>query len=215
MPDIDASYFRHLYAQGDDPWGYRTRWYEQRKRALAAACLPDRRYASGFEPGCAGGDLAAVLAPRCDRYLAADLDPTAVQAASRLLAPIAHARLLQLSLPEGWPTATHFDLVVLSELGYYLGADGLAQVARQARQSLALNSARGGASGAGWPEGGVVLACHWRHPIEGCDLDGDAVDEVLHQHLQLPRLLRHEEADFVLSVWATDGRSVAAREGLA
>lgn len=200
MPEIDAHYFRHLYAQGDDPWGYRTRWYEQRKRALTAACLPDRRYASGFEPGCAGGDLAAVLAPRCERYLAADLESTAVAAARRLLAELPHAQVRQLSLPDGWPADGPFDLVVLSELGYYLGAEGLTQVARQARHSV--------------QAGGVVLACHWRHPIEGCTLNGDAVDALLHHTLALPRLLRHEEADFVLSVWATDGRSVAAREGL-
>lgn len=202
MPDIDARYFRHLYAQGDDPWGYRTRWYEQRKRALAAACLPDRRYASGFEPGCAGGDLAAVLAPRCERYLAADLDPTAVEAARRLLAPLPQAQVRQLSLPEGWPANERFDLVVLSELGYYLGAAGLADAAGRARHAVTQ------------AQGGVVLACHWRHPIEGCTLNGDAVDALLHQSLHLPRLLRHEEADFVLSVWASDGRSVAAREGL-
>ncbi|MCR5867378.1 nodulation S family protein [Aquincola sp. J276] len=196
----DADYFRKLYAQGDDPWGYRTRWYEQRKRAVTAACLPGRRYAFGFEPGCAGGDLAAELAPRCDRYLAADLDPTAVAAATRLLAPLPQVEVRQLQLPGGWPQGLRFDLVVLSELGYYLGADGLAEVARLALRSLA--------------EDGVVLACHWRHPIEGCALDGDTVQQALHQALGLPRLVQHLEPDFHLAVWSRDGRSPAVREGL-
>ena len=48
---VGDDYFRGIYATGDDPWGYRTRWYEARKRRLAAACLPDRAYDSGFEPG--------------------------------------------------------------------------------------------------------------------------------------------------------------------
>lgn len=196
----DAEYFRSLYAQGDDPWGYRTRWYEQRKRAISAACLPDRRYASAFEPGCAGGDLAAELAPRCDRYLAADLDPTAVAAATRLLAPLPQVEVRRLQLPGGWPPGQRFDLVVLSELGYYLGAAGLAEVARLTVDSLA--------------EGGVVLACHWRHPIEGCELDGDAVQQALHQALGLPRLVQHLEPDFSLAVWSRDGRSPAERDGL-
>lgn len=201
MPDtIDADYFRSLYAGGDDPWGYRTRWYEQRKRRLTAACLPDRAYASGFEPGCAGGDLAAELAPRCGRYLAADLDPTAVAAATRLLAPMGHVQVRRLQLPEGWPQGERFDLVVLSEVGYYLGLDGLQQVARLARETVAA--------------GGVVVGCHWRHPIEGCALDGDAVQAVLHESLGLARLVQHVEADFALAVWATDARSVGQREGL-
>lgn len=199
MP-TDADYFRGLYAQGDDPWGYRTRWYEQRKRAITAACLPDRRYAQGFEPGCAGGDLAAELAPRCERYLAADLDPTAVAAATRRLAPMPQVQVRQLQLPEGWPHDLRADLVVLSELGYYLGAEGLAAVTRHTLASLA--------------EGGVVLACHWRHPIEGCAMDGDAVQQALHEALGLQRLVQHLEPDFNLQVWSRDGRSPAAREGL-
>jgi len=60
---------------------------------------------------------------------------------------------------------------------------------------------------------GTLLACHWRHPVEGFDLQGDAVHAILHRHLGLNRLVHHEERDFVLNVWSSDARSVAQREG--
>jgi hypothetical protein len=37
---LDAQYFADLYADSDDPWAFRTRWYERRKRDLALASLP-------------------------------------------------------------------------------------------------------------------------------------------------------------------------------
>ncbi len=36
---LDAQYFADLYAGNDDPWAFRTRWYERRKRELTLASL--------------------------------------------------------------------------------------------------------------------------------------------------------------------------------
>ena len=33
-------YFDQLYQDNDDPWHYQQRWYEQRKRQLCLAALP-------------------------------------------------------------------------------------------------------------------------------------------------------------------------------
>ena len=30
----DPAHFEALFASNDDPWGFRTRWYEARKRSL-------------------------------------------------------------------------------------------------------------------------------------------------------------------------------------
>ena len=68
----DPAHFEALFTSSNDPWGFRTRWYEARKRSLTLACLPHQRYASGFEPGCANGELSAVLAERCDHLLVCD-----------------------------------------------------------------------------------------------------------------------------------------------
>ena len=102
-------------------------------------------------------------------------------------------------MPGAWPAAK-FDLIVLSELGYYLDPGSLHTLATQTRNSL--------------HPGGTVLACHWRRQIDGCALDGDAVHEILDSHLALPRMGRWADADMVLDVWCTNEASVARGEGL-
>ncbi len=198
IPEIGPQYFEQLFHQNDDPWGFRSRWYEERKRGLTLACLPGARYANGYEPGCANGELSARLAERCERLLVSDLSPRAVELARARLATFAHARVVQAQLPEGWPSG-RFDLIVISELGYFLDADSLDAIARKTRRSLA--------------PGGTVLACHWRRPILGCSMDGDAVHERLARGLALSTVSEVREADFILHVWSSDPRSVAEREG--
>jgi hypothetical protein len=62
-----------MYEHANDPWGFADRWYEERKRAITLAALPDRRYRTAFEPGCSIGVLTADLAHRCDFILAGDV----------------------------------------------------------------------------------------------------------------------------------------------
>lgn len=190
--------FDALFRDSDDPWRFRTRWYEARKRALTLACLPAARYAHGFEPGCANGELSAALAPRCDRLLVSDVSQRAVDLAQTRVAAFAHVQVVQAQLPRDWPVDT-FDLIVISELGYFVDAHRLDVLADRTRATLRV--------------GGTVLACHWRRPIEGCALDGDAVHARLSQRLGLNVLTELKEADFVLHVWSDDVRSVAQREG--
>ena len=69
----DAEHFRRLYARSADPWGFRTSGYEQEKYRRTIATLGERRFRSGFEPGCSIGVLTRMLATRCDALLAADI----------------------------------------------------------------------------------------------------------------------------------------------
>ena len=39
---LPGDYFDGVYAAGPDPWGFTDRWYEERKRAVTLAALPDR-----------------------------------------------------------------------------------------------------------------------------------------------------------------------------
>ena len=198
MNDITPPGFDALFRHNEDPWGFRTRWYEARKRAMTLACLPQARYASGFEPGCANGELTAQLAGRCERLLASDVSPRAVELARTRLAALPHVEVVQALLPDQWPRG-RFDLVVISELGYFVDGPSLDAMAAHTLAYL-LPAA-------------TVLACHWRRPIQGCAMDGDAVHARLAQGLQLPQLCEVREADFVLNVWSSDPKSVAQREG--
>ncbi len=189
--DFEAFISRH-----DDPWGFETRWYEERKRALLLACLPRPRFESALELGCATGVLTAELAARCDRLLAVDASAEALRRAE---ARVAGADFTRLTLPAQWPEG-RFDLIVLSEIAYYWSADDLRLALQRIRASLA--------------PAGVLVACHWRHPIEGAPLDGAVVHAAL-AHLGLARLARHVEDDVLLDVWTAPGApSVAQAEGL-
>ncbi|MCU1761940.1 nodulation S family protein [Pseudomonas sp. 14P_8.1_Bac3] len=196
---VEDRYFDGLFAGNDDPWAFRQRWYEQRKRAITLAALPRPRYRSIFEPGCANGELSADLATRCDRLLCYDTASAAVALARTRLSLFDHAEVHQGRLPGDWPNE-QFDLIVLSEVGYYLDADDLNQLIQHAAQSLTAD--------------GQLLACHWRPPIDGCPLNARQVHDQLHEHLHLPRLVLHQEADFLLELWSREPRSVAALEGL-
>ena len=190
--------FTKLFQAADDPWGFKTRWYEARKRDLTLASLPRPHYRRGYEPGCANGELAAALAPRCDQLLVSDGVPAALDQARERLHGLAQVRFLQGWVPDNWPPET-FDLIVFSEIGFYLDTAQLAALISQMKGAL--------------EPGGTLLACHWRHPVEGYVLNGDDVHRALAVQLGWPQLLRHEEADFLLEVWSPDPRSVAQLEG--
>ena len=194
---LGAEYFEAVHERRDDPWGFETRWYEERKRDLTLASLPAQRYGRGLEIGCSIGVLTERLADRVDDLLAVDVPETAVERARARLGD--RAAVERRDVLEAFPEGT-FDLIVLSEVGYYFGGSGLERVLDCIEAALS-------------PEG-VLLACHWRHPVSDYPLTGDAVhSKILHR--PLAHLVDHREVDFVLGVFSRDSRSVAQRAGLA
>lgn len=193
---MPADYFDRMYEEAPDPWGFAGRWYEERKRAVLLASLPRRRFGRALEIGCSIGVTTEQLAERVDDLLATDISPSAVQRARARVGD--RARVEQLDLHDGVPTGP-FDLIVLSEVGYYLQREPLRRALQQLRDALA-------------PDG-VLVACHWRHPVADYPLTGDDVHAEL-ATLGLARLVEHLEDDFVLEVLSLDPRSVATVEGL-
>jgi LmbE family N-acetylglucosaminyl deacetylase/SAM-dependent methyltransferase len=197
-PASSAEYFDHLYAQQRDPWGLADRFYERRKRELLLASLPRQRFRRAFEPGCAIGLLTARLAERCDEVVAWDGAQTAIDQTVERIRDEGAALRVRVEcdrIPEHWP-AGQFDLIVLSEVGYY-GSDP-AQLPARIEDSLA-------------PDG-VLVACHWRHPAPEHPSTAADVHAALGEGLQ--RIVKHREGDFLLDVWTRDGVSVAAVEGI-
>jgi SAM-dependent methyltransferase len=193
---LGPEYFERVYAASSDPWGFTTRWYEERKYALSLAMLPQRRYGDAFEPGCSIGVLTAMLTPRCDRLLSCDVSPEAVRQARRR-AP--GARVEQRMLPGDWPEGA-FDLIVFSEFLYYLGPPDLTRVLRLAAESL--------------KPGGHLLAVHWRHPVADYPQTGDQVHAALAE-TGLSRFAEHREADFLAEVYVNGTPvSAATAEGI-
>ena len=125
---------RRFLSAGADQWGFQTRWCDI-TQDITLASLPPERFASAFEPGCAIGFLTSELAERCDRVLATDVSPAPLTIARRRLAGRAGVRLQRLRVPQAWPPG-RFDLVVLSEIGYYCGTVDLTQLIAVASSSL-------------------------------------------------------------------------------
>lgn len=199
---LPAEYFDALYATAVDPWGFATRWYEQRKYACALAALPRARYRRGYEPGCSIGVFTEQLAVRCDRLLATDTAQAPLRAARDRLARLPHVEIERRAVPADWPPGS-FDLLVISELGYYLDPVDLQRLWAAATAVL--------------EPGGTLLAVHWRHPVADYPQTGDDVHAALAAAPGLGRLVEHVEEDFRLEVYLRTPpavRSIAAQTGL-
>lgn len=151
--------------------------------ALTVASLPAEHYDAGLEIGCSIGTLTADLAPRCTNLVAVDASSAALERAAERLAPFPGVTVTHLTLPEGWPAGS-FDLVVMSEVGYYFPTGEFDELLEKIRTSML--------------PGGTLVLCHWRHPISGWELDGEAVHALARDRLKWPTAGLYRERDFLL-----------------
>lgn len=183
IPDV---HFERRYQREDDPWQLERPWYERRKRGLTLGCLGRDRYRRAFEPGCGPGLLTASLAERCDALVAIDPAATAVATTRRRVAGASHVTVDRGAVPDDWPLG-RFDLIVLSEVGYYLSPRTLRTVIDRIRDALV--------------DGGELVAVHFRPPSDEHLLDGDRVHDTVAAAVGLRRVVRHVEQRFLLDVF--------------
>jgi LmbE family N-acetylglucosaminyl deacetylase/protein-L-isoaspartate O-methyltransferase len=177
-----------LHQDEPDPWGVDSRWYEQRKRALLLAALPRDRFRHALEIGCSTGALTAALAARADRVLGVDRSVAALAAARRRLADLPQATVADLDVPHAWPDDGPFDLVVVSEVGYFLSPQALDALVERISTGLARD--------------GVVVLCHWRHPVEGWVTDAADVHRRFHDGPLPPLQAEYRDRDVEIRVHA-------------
>ncbi|WP_011301052.1 MULTISPECIES: class I SAM-dependent DNA methyltransferase [Cupriavidus] len=193
-----AQAFDAMFEQ-DDPWGFETLWYEARKRALLMAALPEARYARALEAGCANGILTEQLAGRCDALLAIDVAARAIDRMQTRLAGHSHVEGRVARLPQEWPGGS-FDLIVLSELGYYFTPDDWIATARQAVGALTPR--------------GTIVACHWLRPFRERQMATRDIHAAIGRQPGLCRHVRHLEPDFLLEVWSRNTQPLRMREAM-
>jgi predicted TPR repeat methyltransferase len=158
---LPPDYFEKLYAADADPWRFATSDYERAKYDATLAALPHPRFANALEIGCSIGVLTERLAARCDRLLAIDVADAALNQARARCATLAQVTFRRLQIPQAWPEG-RFDLMLFSEVLYYLSAADLANAAARTRASLA-------------PTGAALLV-HYTDPTN-YPLTGDAAAE--------------------------------------
>ncbi len=176
---LSPQYFDGVYADDDDPWRFESSAYEDAKYRATVAALPRERYRRALEIGCSIGVLTARLASRCDELLALDVNERALDSARRRCRQLAQVSFARMQVPVQFPHG-HFDLVVLSEVGYYWSADDLAKAADRILAALL-------------PDASLLLV-HWTAPVADYPLDGDAVHDHFMQQVGLGRL-RHAHGE--------------------
>ena len=156
------AYFDQVYQANRDPWNFETSPYEQAKYTATLAALPRPHYPAAFEIGCSLGVLTARLALRCGHLLAVDVSEAALALARARCAALSQVDLRRLRVPEEFPNQ-QFDLILLSEVGYYWAPADLARAA-----TLLVGGLR---------PGGQLLLVHWTPPVHDYPLTGDDVHE--------------------------------------
>jgi len=184
-----AEHFRSLYASSADPWHTADSWYERRKLSILLAILPKPHFSSVYEPGCGNGALTVALAERCERLLASDFCDEAVRLTLERVSAHRHVEIARESLPEQWPAGGKpaFELIVLSELCYYLDDEQL-----RTTVSLSVDSLL---------PAGHLLACHWKRPFDDRQQDTAAIHALFATHGELHGYAHYEDEEFRLDLW--------------
>lgn len=157
----DAGYFEQLYARDPDPWRFASSFYERDKYAATLKALPLGRFARAFEVGCSIGVFTRQLAARCDELLAVDVSATALRQAEERCADQPFVQFAVMDARRQWPEG-QFDLILFSEVLYYLGIDGIHEAARRTLECLA--------------PGGAAVLVNWHGPTDGACTGDEAAE---------------------------------------
>lgn len=182
---LSTNYFEALYQGSADPWDFENSAYEQEKYLATLAAIPEGNYPKALEIGCSIGILTEMLAKRCEHLLAMDISETALNRARIRMVPFAKVDFLLGGIPKDFP-AGNFDLIVMSEVGYYLSMEDL--LISKAQIINALN-----------PDG-ILILVHWTHFVAEYPLTGDEVHECF-STINLHHLYLNQTADYRLEVY--------------
>lgn len=133
---LAPEYFNRLYEQSADPWDFEASPYEAAKYAATLAALPRPRYANALELGCSIGVLTRQLAARCERLLATDVSEAALTRARLRCADLPQVTFERSDVSNEFPKG-QFDLILVSEIGYYFSAPDLEILREQIASALA------------------------------------------------------------------------------
>jgi protein-L-isoaspartate O-methyltransferase len=187
---VSPEAFENRYRASPDPWNYQASPYERGKYRATLDALSRPRFASAFEPACSVGELTAMLATRCGRLLATDVSQTAVQRARTRCAGLHNVRIECRDLRTDLGVETRerpFDLIVLSEVGYYFDVELLSKLAQRLAEVLCSQ--------------GELIAVHWRGHSADHVLHGDEVHHCLLDTLPLQHRLSEHHPGFRVDSW--------------
>lgn len=177
--------FEQRYRRDGDPWGYETSRYERAKYVATLAAGGAGPFASALELGSSIGVFSALLAPRCRALVTIDGAATAVAAARGRLAGLDRVSTVLGRIPDDIPRRD-YDLIVASEILYYLTAAQLEATLEVVRECLVA--------------GGRLVAVHWRPPGPERPLTAAEVHERLRTTSWLAPISIGGTEDYLLDV---------------
>ncbi|HEX3463219.1 MAG TPA: SAM-dependent methyltransferase [Candidatus Elarobacter sp.] len=173
---VPADYFRDLYRDKDDPWGFAASAYEAGKYRVTLDALPRPRYRSALEIACSIGVFTALLAPRCEALLGIDVSEDAVARAVQRCAPYPQVWFAVCDVASEFPPGP-FELVTFCEVGFYFGPHDLVRIRDEIATALL-------------PGGDLVLV-HWTPLVDG---HAQTADDVHESFLNDPRFVPRRAA---------------------
>jgi len=184
--------FDAMFGDGDDPWSSDS-WYERRKRGLTLAALGRERYDRVLDLGCSTGVLTTDLAGRADAVVGIDASARALDIAKNgggqaisWIHGVAPDVLDDIAGP--------FDLVVLSEVAYFLRPFDLWLTLAALLERLT--------------PGGELLLVNWRHPTKHIPSDGPTAHAQVRSACGWWMTSSHVDPDFLLDAYVFDASAV-------
>ena len=171
-PEMRPGFFDHFFDEGD-PFGFDRNPEEQLKFARTLEVCGDGTFGRVLELGCAVGTFTELLARRARDVLALDVSQAAVDRVLERTHEHANVRAVVMSIPGEFPDEV-FDLVVASDVLYYLPTVELQRCVERIEASLA--------------DGGAFVAVHYV-PRMGSVLNGDEAHDVITAHTSLTHVL--------------------------
>ena len=160
---LTEKYFEDVYAANDDPWNFTTSEYEAEKYVETIKSLPREKYKNAFEIGCSIGVLTEKLAPKCEKLLSVDVSEKALKKAKERCKNLPQITFKKMSIPKQFPVKL-FDLILISEVGYYLAPDDWKIASEKVFAHLS--------------EKGQVALVHWLPPVHDYPQTGDEVHDL-------------------------------------
>ncbi|MCB4209059.1 bifunctional PIG-L family deacetylase/class I SAM-dependent methyltransferase [Arthrobacter sp. UM1] len=181
-----AAVFDRLHHESEDPWDLYESPYERRKRDQLVGLLErERLYGRAFEIGCSVGALSQALLRVSPDVVAVDASSEAVGTAQRRSEGIRGLDFRVATVPDEWPEG-EFELVVLSETGYYLSREQLEAVWGRIEAST--------------PRTFTLALCHWRGDVEDWPLDARQVHASAREHWPEAAVRSVEDPEFLIDI---------------
>lgn len=162
IPTLRKSYFDQLYTRDQDPWNFESSTYEIEKYHKSLYFLKPT-YTNVLEVGCSIGVFTNLLADRTKKLLAIDISELPLVQASKNCSSHSQVRFKKMDVTIEFPN-DFFDLITLSEVGYYLSKEDLLQLYKRCESQLI--------------SGGQLLMVHWTSHVREYPLTGKEVHKI-------------------------------------